>query len=156
MNDKNTVKLCNDFPILYLGRGMDISKNLMPFGFECGDGWFDLIYKLSEKIEEYNRKGLGKDKITLEEFNDLFKSDTNFIPVIAKQVKEKYGGLRFYTNDILSDKITEDIDETEKLSYKTCEECGSTENVSQTNGWIQTICEKCLKYKKIKRKLQNL
>jgi translation initiation factor 2 beta subunit (eIF-2beta)/eIF-5 len=35
----------------------------------------------------------------------------------------------------------------ESMSYRTCETCGSTNNVTQTEGWIYTRCEKCIKQK---------
>jgi len=39
----------------------------------------------------------------------------------------------------------------ENLSYKICEECGSTNKVSQSKkGWIRTLCEKCGKKKENK------
>lgn len=44
-------KLLNDFPLLYRGAKEGVHRNLMSLGFCCGDGWFDLIYKLSEKLE---------------------------------------------------------------------------------------------------------
>lgn len=78
MNSKLEQQLFHDFPKLYLAKSSPIILNLMNGGFECGDGWFNLIYELSKKIEEQN------DKIA--DPNDYF---------IAMQVKEKYGSLEF-------------------------------------------------------------
>ena len=66
---------------------------------------------------------------------------------IIEAVKEKFGGLRFYTNYV-DDQIEGMIKYAEYLAYKTCEECGSTENVTQTEGWIITLCEKCMEKRK--------
>jgi hypothetical protein len=37
----------------------------------------------------------------------------------------------------------------EQLSGGICEQCGSIDGVSQTKGWITTLCKKCMdKYNK--------
>ncbi len=62
------------------------------------------------------------------------------------QVKEKFGGLRFYIDpliDTVADQIYEAIDEAEKKSIQTCEICGSP-GKQGGHGWIQTLCEPCL------------
>lgn len=43
MNQKNTKKLLATYPLLY--------RNLRGRQFECGDGWFDLVWMLSAEIE---------------------------------------------------------------------------------------------------------
>ena len=59
------------------------------------------------------------------------------------QVKEKYGGLRFYV-DSSDDYIDGLISMAEGMSYKICSECGG-KSVNQTNrGWIYTLCKPCL------------
>ena len=36
------------------------------------------------------------------------------------------------------------IDGTEILASRTCEACGSTENVKKhSNGWLKTLCAEC-------------
>lgn len=55
------------------------------------------------------------------------------------QVKEKFGGLRFYINggtDQMFDRIETAGDE----SLVTCEECGGPGKQTE-GGWIQTRCE---------------
>jgi len=121
MNKENTLKLFNDFPILYAGRKKPLIENLMSFGFECGDGWFNLIYELSKKLSEVDPE------------------------CEAVQVKEKFGGLRFYTNGVnqFGDGI---ITEYENKSYKTCEDCGDTETAElRGDNWVVTLCNKCYK-----------
>jgi hypothetical protein len=53
------------------------------------------------------------------------------------QIKEKYGTLRLYGAGDL--KIV-----LERLSYLTCEGCGSTHEIGHTVGWVKTICKKCM------------
>lgn len=92
------------------------------FGIECDKGWYGLINTIIEKIIDYNSSHIQKIEIT--------------------QIKEKYGGLRFYIT-FGTDEIYDLIDECEDESYNICEICGSKENVFQTDGWIKTICKKC-------------
>lgn len=90
------------------------------FDGSVGDGWVDKILEpLATKLIE-----LGWDR-------DLH------------QVKEKFGGLRFYTGP--TTKAMDDlIDEAEKLSYKTCETCGEPGKTGAPTGfWLLTLCDRC-------------
>lgn len=60
------------------------------------------------------------------------------------QVKQKFGGLRFYV-DKESKELSKIIREAELEADKTCEECGSKEDVKKHSpkGWIFTLCRKC-------------
>ena len=84
-------------------------------GFECGNGWKDILDRLFAKI----------------------KDDTKVV-----QVKEKWGLLRVYV-DTATNETYNAIDEAERESAKTCEECGSTEGVTTAGGWLKTLCQKC-------------
>ena len=97
------------------------------FGIECGNGWNKLITPILDYIDLYNSG--HDDKIEI------------------LQIKEKFGGLRIYTS-FSTPELDQLIDDAEEQSFKTCEYCGSTENVSQTKtGWIKTLCSKCMKGK---------
>ena len=48
-------KLVEDFPLLYRNRYGDMRTTCMVWGFP-GRGWFDIIYELSEKLENKIRK----------------------------------------------------------------------------------------------------
>ena len=121
MNAKNTAYLIGRYPILYQGHTWPITENLMPFGFEHGDGWFALLDKLSADITELD----NRDGTT----------------TIATQVKEKYGGLRFYTGRA-TDAVFEVITRAEDKSLETCEVCGEP-GKQRGNGWVYTMCDKC-------------
>jgi ribosomal protein L37AE/L43A len=121
MNKENTRKLIDMFPKLYHGYTKSMTESLMCFGFECGDGWFDLIKELSQKITEIDPEGECK----------------------AVQVKEKFGTLRFYTFGS-NDQISNLIVEYEEKSAHVCEDCGSNINVKTSGeGWIRSLCEEC-------------
>jgi len=113
-------KLVKDFPGLYVQVNLPPNQTCMCWGFEVGSGWFDIIYNLSQKIVELDPR------------------------VQAVQVKEKFGGLRFYINGTRSDMVYSLISNAEDESYVTCENCGTKENVSQNEyGWIYTLCDTC-------------
>ena len=55
------------------------------------------------------------------------------------QVKEKFGGLRFYTNEC-SDDMWNRIRLAEDASYLTCEKCGELGEL-RGGGWMATLCD---------------
>jgi len=90
---------------------------------EVSDGWYKLIDRLCEAIQTI------VDSESLEQ-------------VKAVQVKEKFGGLRFYTAEYVeSPEIQKLIEEAESASYVTCETCGSPASCEAPNGWYKTSCE---------------
>jgi hypothetical protein len=129
MNKENTEKLFNDFPEIFRDKDKPASESLVCFGFEYNDGWFNLTYELCENIMEYC-------------------NNNNIKPPTAFQMKEKFGGLRFYYDgreewsDENHDEISKFIDEAEDKSYKTCEICGEV-GEPRKGGWIKTLCEEC-------------
>jgi len=62
-------------------------------------------------------------------------------PVLVQQVKEKWGGLRFYVGGAPR-WIHDLIDRIEELSYKICESCGKPGR-PRTDGWVKTRCDEC-------------
>jgi hypothetical protein len=84
--------------------------------FDCGLGWKSLLDRIFEAMKDTDIKVL--------------------------QVKEKFGGLRFYT-DWVNDKVDKVIVKACAESYKTCENCGSKEEVTTEGGWLKTLCKKC-------------
>ena len=61
------------------------------------------------------------------------------------EVKEKYGGLRWYDNGAPSsiyNELQDIIDKYEKLSYRTCRCCGRPATKISL-GWISPFCDKC-------------
>lgn len=106
----------------------------MCWGIDCSDGWYDLIDKLCSHLQ--------------------FNTDNNSDPqVVASQVKEKFGGLRFYVNGASSEQHAV-ISFVEGLSYHICEECGSNKEVTQTTGWIKTLCSDCLAKEEVRREIR--
>lgn len=121
MNAEHTKHLIETYPALYRGHTWPITQNLMAFGFECGDGWFPLLDKLSADIASIDKRD---------------GSET-----IAVQVKEKYGGLRFYIEGG-TEAVWEVINKAEDDSLAICEWCGE-QGGRRGIVWIYTLCDKC-------------
>lgn len=99
-------------------------------GIECGDGWFDLIDRLSCACEN-EIKTLTTQGLPMERW-----------PCIA-QIKEKLGGLRFYVRGSLSDDLLERILQVENVeSLRVCERCGEPGNL-RDGPWLHTYCDNC-------------
>lgn len=119
INKENTQKLFKRFKFFHTERTTRIS--LTCYGFECANGWFDLIWKLCEDVE----------KIAPPDFEVM-------------QVKEKFGTLRYYTHNSTDD-IRKLIRKAELKSAHTCELCGSTKEAKcrTLRHQLQTLCNKC-------------
>jgi len=130
MKEELDKKLVKAFPLLYGDRNAPMQSTAMCWGFP-GDGWFDIIWDLSSKLEPLIQKFIDENQ------------DTELYPK-AFQVKEKFGGLRFYMTRG-SREIYDLISEAEALSLKTCEECGKPGEppLPPNEGWIHTHCDDC-------------
>jgi len=96
-----------------------LQNNLLAFGWECDKGWYPLIQELIDKLNEFPE--------------DIY----------VTQIKEKFGGLRFYIGGG-TDKVYDLIHEYEEKSYKICEVCGKPGKTRERHGWYKTVCRKCL------------
>jgi hypothetical protein len=107
------------------------SKTCMAFGFAVGDGWFELIETLLHEI------GL---------LNKMFP--IHFMGFQVAQVKEKFGGLRFYwhgdlVDPVLTDEVWRMVNNAEQKSCSICEDCGAKGKVRNDRPWVRTLCKKC-------------
>ncbi len=55
-------KLFSEFPLLYGDRTKSMQVTLMCWGISCSDGWFDLLYEASKKMEPVIQKIKEKNK----------------------------------------------------------------------------------------------
>ena len=115
-------RLCAEFPLLYRDRHGDKMKTCMCWGFP-GDGWFHILYRLSAKLEP------------------LIAAQPEEGRAVAAQVKEKFGGLRFYM-DFATKEMNSLISEAELEALRTCEMCG-VPGEQRSGGWIKTLCDHC-------------
>lgn len=115
----NVQELAKKYPTLY-----DLS-----WGFECENGWYVLLDKLSQAI--------------------LALPHSEHVRVV--QVKEKYGTLRYYFhvalelddpdayNDIYN-AINPLVEQAELLSSRICEVCGEP-GKTRGQSWYRTTCD---------------
>ena len=136
----------------------------LSWGFAIGDGWFNIINTLSARLcsdwlhAKYEYDEIAS-RIGQPEFEGQ-KVDT-WNPIITQnmvdrrfakmneayetipraiQVKEKFGGLRFYMNGG-TESHNAFVSFAESMSDRTCEVCGER-GKRRGGGWIRTLCNK--------------
>jgi hypothetical protein len=150
-------QLCEKYPLIFKDRNADMRTTAMCWGICTGDGWYNILDTLcglltseyrqaKDRYEYLMETGVGNvlygTKIVTQEAIDEAKAkldeETLKVPV-AVQVKEKFGGLRFYVNGA-TDKHWSYISFAESMSYRTCESCGAP-GKRYTDGWHKTLCD---------------
>lgn len=124
MTPEHDKELCDKYPKIFKNRNAPKNETNIAYGFQCGDGWFNLIDELCRKIQEHC---------------DSIASAHTCRQVVATQVKEKFGCLRFYTNNSCSD-VDQIIYDAEVKSQKICEVCGEEGKIISKGGWLMCRC----------------
>jgi hypothetical protein len=125
--------LCQKYPLIFANRHRPMNETAMCWGFDCGDGWFNILDQLCLNIQYY-----------IEWKN---KKETVVEQVVADQVKEKFGTLRFYYSGG-DEHIAGMVAMAESMSGVTCEDCGKPGR-SRGFGWITTVCDEHAKERNI-------
>ena len=138
------------YPLIFSGR-CEISIN---------DGWFDIIDTLCGNIQNRIDNVIRQREYTIEWNKDVNDPDYDWadrsfvkrkerqVPelveqVVATQIKEKFGTLRFYYNG--GDEFIRGLDSmAASMTSRTCEECGSpgTSRSTKKQRWVRVLCEK--------------
>jgi hypothetical protein len=96
-------------------------------GFAIGEGWWPIIESLCANIQSHT---------------DWWNKNRDTRPVVEQvvvaQIKEKFGGLRFYY-DGGDDQISGMVRMAEAWASHACEECGAP-GTAGGKGWIKTLC----------------
>ena len=124
--------LCEKYPKMLVNRNKPMTETCMCWGFECGDGWFQILDSLMRNIQhhiDWNNKNFEKG----------YKQYKQVPQVTLDQVKEKFGTLRFYYTGG-DDVIDGMVRMAESMSAVTCEQCGNP-GTTGGQGWITTLCE---------------
>lgn len=101
-------------------------------GFAVGQGWHRIIKSLCGQIQHHiDWKN--------EQF-EKYKRGEPVAQVTVAQIKEKFGGLRFYY-DGGDSTIDGMVRMAESWAANTCEECG-VPSTKHTSGWIKNVCDK--------------
>lgn len=100
-------------------------------GFAIGSGWWPIIESLCRQIQSHiDFKNEQKEK---------YNRGKGCEQVVVAQIKEKFGGLRFYY-DGGNDTIDGMVRMAESWAAHSCEECGNP-GTSRNGGWIRTLCD---------------
>jgi hypothetical protein len=124
--------LCEKYPKMMINRNKSMQETCMCWGFECGDGWFNVLDQLMGNIQhhiDWNNKNFEKGYTQYKQVPQ----------VTLDQVKEKFGTLRFYYTGG-DDVIDGMVRMAESMSGVTCEECGNS-GTTGGQGWLVTLCE---------------
>jgi hypothetical protein len=84
---------------------------------EIGEGWYNLVRDLNVVLS-------------------VIDPDYKIV-----QMKEKFGGLRFYVDSNIERKLWNIITEYESKSFTICEICGDV-GKPRNSGWVKTLCDK--------------
>jgi hypothetical protein len=131
MKEELQLELVKKYPKILKNFGGDPMHTCMAFGIEVESGWYKLLDECMEKLQY---------------FCDLcFYKSGRQVQVVADQIKEKYGDLRFYVSvydaDKIEDSIIDDIIyEAERKSRNTCEVTGENGVLCKRGGWIKILC----------------
>jgi hypothetical protein len=110
-----------------------------------------IIDRIPSEWGKWADVGEGWHQLVLDLDRDLAAIDPNYE---VQQVKEKFGGLRYYTthsaiscgagsNELhnwLLCEFDQRIVAAEELSLRTCEECGKP-GVQRKRDWVKTLCD---------------
>jgi len=129
--------MCRTYPEMFCERNLPMSETCMCWGFCIGPGWYNALDTLCHNLE-------------------LIQKQT-YIHVIFTQIKEKFGGARFYhridtTQCVLNNQdiqswtniIDDCISRAEAACDHICASCGKDKyDMININGWPYDICKDC-------------
>jgi hypothetical protein len=94
-------------------------------GFAVGKGWYPILNLLCANIQSH--------------IDWRVKQGQDIAQVEVNQIKEKFGGLRFYYSGG-DDQVHGMVRMAESFADTLCEECGSI-GKRRGGGWIRTLCD---------------
>ena len=133
------------FPILFQHRKLSMRETCMVWGIECPKGWYHILEQLCTVLEFHNME---------------FKKNYN-LAIVADQVKEKFGTLRFYfsirtvdddgmvinkvdeNGDLMSDKLTHRLDENTHRIVADYLEMLAAEYIAEAENMTYNTCAQC-------------
>jgi hypothetical protein len=114
---------------------------MKPYGGFCiGAGWYQIIRSLCGNIQSHiNHINCSRQKL-LERNPYNHPIPEEIEPVVVDQIKEKFGGLRFYYTggDSTIDGM---VSMAESWAAHTCETCGNHGVGRSVGGWLTTLCD---------------
>jgi len=128
--------LVKQFQIIYRDLNGDPRKTCMGRGLEINNGWFNILYDLSVKLEAI----ADEQSLHLKNNPEYDGADTR---IVFAQIKEKFGALRVYINNWPEDRkqIEDLVRMAEQQSSIMCEICGEP-GKTRSGVWMLTLCDK--------------
>ena len=100
-------------------------------GFAVGEGWWPILKALCANIQSHiDWKNEQRDK---------YQRGEGCPQVVVRQIKEKFGGLRFYY-DGGDETVSGMVRMAETWADSSCEKCGKPGH-RRSGGWIRTLCD---------------
>ena len=183
MNAELEQKLFTKYPKIFRDTNKSPQESCMAFGLEVGDGWYNLIDVLCEavtytfttsvEVDGEDGKRLAIDPYTDRDGKIMYFFNVKPPQVVADQVKEKFGTLRFYyhleySEDNLSLVETKKYPELDAInkhyadyidgivhfadiaSARTCEVSGAEGEMHSRKGWFKTLNKQLIEQEKFK------
>lgn len=111
-----------------------------PFGgFAISEGWWPIIESLCANIQSHLDHVTNRRDILLKDNPYKHTVPESVHQVTVTQIKEKFGGLRFYY-DGGDDMVDGMVRMAEAWADHSCEVCGTPGNRDGSSGWIRTLC----------------
>jgi hypothetical protein len=134
MSPEKEKELYAKYPRIFKQKDLSARVSCMGWGITCGDGWYQLIDRICQKMEEVY------SQMPIEYKTEYF--------LTAAQVKQKFGGLRFYIDAAHPSlpklprlkELYDLINQIEGESLETCEDCGAP-GKRAGRYWIATLCD---------------
>lgn len=133
-------RLAEEFPFMRCKPEEAIGDFYCIVDIDVGDGWYGLLYDMCKEITE------------------VLETEGESVNLVVEQIKEKFGGLRFYFHlnrekqeslHLLpgEDRVYEEIfniaEKYEDRSWDVCEICGCGGTLRRDLIWMSTLCDKC-------------
>lgn len=169
MSPEKDNKLTNKFWMIFASRYMDMTRTCMYWGFECEDGWYDLLYLACLGIREEYKKITPLYKqlyhymsvLFIPRWNKLISKQPDWMYKTIGQGKWERKVKRFYIHmpswpcqaTQVKEKYgslrfytggTYEVEKyaeiAERASDSTCEKCGEYGTL-RGRGWLYTACD---------------
>ena len=157
MDKKLQDKLYKKYPKIFGQHKLPMTQTAMCWGLECGNGWYKLIDMLCSQLQwdiEHNKYPQMEATQVKEKFGTLRFYNSGVYEENRKiTFREK---IYYFLRDLMI-KVNKELYNKERqygvqegmisfaefLSGDICERCGSIDGVTQTKGWVVTLCKKC-------------
>lgn len=175
MSPSLDIQLCEKYPKIFADRFAKPTDSPVAFGIQCGDGWYKVIDMLCMAASNVYSTGIRIDKEDAakygiespdDEVGERYYFTVESPQIVASQIKEKFGSLRFYyrlefdnrVNELIKSEKYPDLQRivenfyvyfdgivhmAEILSINTCEDTGREGELHVSNGgkngWYKTL-----------------